>query len=196
MIAYVEGKITEMEPTHLVMDVQGIGYLIKISLNTYSAIKDKTQCRILTYLAIKEDSHTLYGFAAEKERQLFLNLLGISGVGPATCLMILSSLGPEELQIAIGNEDLHAIQGIKGIGSKTAQRIILELKDKIRKDELIEKSMDLSQPKYNTIRNEALTALVTLGFNKSVAEKNITVILQKEKDISLEDLIKLALKLN
>lgn len=195
MIAYLEGKLTEKEPTHLVLDVQGIGYLIKISLNTYSALKDKSECRILTHLHIKEDSHTLFGFATENERQIFLNLLGISGVGPATCLMILSSLGPEELQIAISNEDLNAIQSIKGIGSKTAQRIILELKDKIRRDELMEKSLDLSHPTHNTIRNEALTALVTLGFNKSVAEKNIATILQREKDISLEELIKLSLKI-
>ena len=196
MIAYIEGSITEMEPTHVIMDVQGVGYLIRISLNTYSAIKEQRECRIFTHLHIKEDAHTLYGFADQKERQIFLNLLGISGVGPATCLMILSSLGPEELQQAIGNEDLHAIQSIKGIGSKTAQRIILELKDKMRKDELVEKSVDLSDPTYNTIRNEALTALVTLGFNKSVAEKNITTILKREQDISLEDLIKLALKTN
>ena len=178
----------------MVLDVQGVGYFIKISLNTYSAVKDKSECRILTHLHVKEDAHTLFGFATEKERQIFLHLLGISGVGPATCLMVLSSLGPEEIQIAISNEDLNAIQSIKGIGSKTAQRIILELKDKMRKDELMEKSTDLSYPTHNTIRNEALTALVTLGFNKSVAERNITTILQKEEDISLEDLIKLALK--
>ncbi len=195
MIAYLEGKIVDREPTHLVLDVQGIGYWIKISLNTYSVIKDKDACRILTHLHIKEDSHTLFGFATEKERQIFMNLLGITGVGPATCLMILSSLGPEELQVAISNEDLDAIQSIKGIGSKTAQRIILELKDRMQRDALMERSADLSQPMHNTLRNEALTALVTLGFNKSVAEKNIATILRREKEISLEELIKLSLKI-
>jgi len=194
MIAYLEGKFAEIEPTHAIIDVHGIGYIIRISLNTYSIIKELDNCRLHTYLHIKEDAHTLFGFWDPKEKEIFLDLLGISGVGPSTCMLLLSSLTPEEVQHAIGSEDLKLIQSIKGIGTKTAQRIILELGDKMRKGEMVEKTGEISLNSYNTMKNEALSAVTTLGLNRGLAEKRIDAILTQEPNISLEDLIKLILK--
>jgi len=194
MIAYLEGKFAEIEPTHAIIDVHGIGYIIRISLNTYSIIKELDNCRLHTYLHIKEDAHTLFGFWDPKEKEIFLDLLGISGVGPSTCMLLLSSLTPEEVQHAIGSEDLKLIQSIKGIGTKTAQRIILELGDKMRKGEMVEKTGEISLNSYNTMKNEALSAVTTLGLNRGLAEKRIDAILKQEPNISLEDLIKLILK--
>lgn len=195
MIAYIKGKLTWKDPTYVIIDVNGIGYQIKISLNTYSAIKEVEEIKLYTFLHIKEDAHTLYGFHQNSEKNLFLNLISISGIGPSTGLMVLSSLSPDEIQEAIINEDVRTIQNIKGIGAKTAQRLILELKDKLRKEVTIENPSKFYQKTNNTIRNEALSALVTLGINKVAAEKSIDQILKKEGDtITLEHLIKLALK--
>ena len=194
MIAYIDGKLTFKDPTYVIIETNGVGYQIKISLNTYSALKEGERCKLLTYLQVKEDAHVLFGFSEPTEKKVFMDLISISGVGPSTALMCLSSLSAGEIQQAIVNEDLKTIQGIKGIGSKTAQRIILELKDKVKKDTLLS-DYKISPDFNNTTKNEALSALITLGIAKNVAEKNIDSILKKEgTGISLEHLIKLALK--
>jgi Holliday junction DNA helicase RuvA len=197
MIAYIKGKIIYKDPTLVVIETAGLGYQVKISLNTYSVIKNEESIQLHTYLSIKEDSHTLYGFSESEEKKLFVDLISISGVGPGTALMVLSSLPPAELRHAIVSEDLKTIQGVKGIGAKTAQRIILELKDKLKKDT----SNSPFEPRnafrttQDQTRSEALAALVTLGINKAMAEKNIELILKREGvDITLEKLIKLALR--
>ncbi|MDH5474704.1 MAG: Holliday junction branch migration protein RuvA [Cyclobacteriaceae bacterium] len=194
MIAYINGKLTYKEATYVVIDVNGIGYHINISLTTYSAIKNEENCKLHTYLHVKEDSQTLYGFSTIAEKKIFLDLISISGVGPSTGLMVQSSLSAEELQHAIVNEDVKTIQSVKGIGGKTAQRIILELKDKLAKEGIVSGTIS-SAGINNTIRQEALSALITLGFNKSTAEKTIDKILKNsENQITLEVLIKQALK--
>ncbi|MFL0682565.1 Holliday junction DNA helicase subunit RuvA [Algoriphagus aquaeductus] len=195
MIAYLSGRLVFKDPTYVIIDVGGIGYQVKISLQTYSKIKDEEQIRLLTFLHIKEDAHTLYGFKEESEKRLFLLLISINGVGPNTGLMILSSLSTDEIEQAILSGDVGTIQAVKGIGAKTAQRIILELKDKIGKS-----TSELTAPlgflkSSNKIREEALQALITLGFPRAVAEKNIAQVLKKTTgEISLEDLIKASLK--
>ncbi|MGK7392988.1 MAG: Holliday junction branch migration protein RuvA [Candidatus Cyclobacteriaceae bacterium M3_2C_046] len=195
MYAYISGKIGLLEPALAVLEVSGLGYEIRISLNTFSAIKSASQAKLYTYLHVKEDALTLYGFIDYKEKDTFLSLISISGVGPGTALMILSSLTAKELQQAIVNEEVKKIQSVKGIGAKTAQRIILELKDKILKSGIVDKDISIASVSRNTIRSEALSALTTLGINKAVAEKTIDSILKKANgEISLEDLIKQALK--
>ncbi|HEX9651669.1 MAG TPA: Holliday junction branch migration protein RuvA [Cyclobacteriaceae bacterium] len=195
MITYVIGKFVEKQPGSLVVESNGIGYKINISLNTFSFIKEKKEGKILTYLHIKEDAHILFGFATESERQIFLNLISISGVGPGTGLMVMSSLSPEEVRRAIVHEDVKTIQSIKGIGGKTAQRIILELKDKMAKTGLTEGMGELPAGINNSLKNEALSALITLGINKIAAEKSIDFVLKNSGDnITLEELIKRSLK--
>jgi len=195
MIAYIKGNLIEKQPSYVIIEAGGIGYKVNISLNTYSYIKDKNEGKILTYLHIKEDAHTLYGFSSESEKQVFLNLLSISGVGPGTALMVMSSLTPQEVQRAIVHEDVKTIQSIKGIGAKTAQRIILELKDKISKADISEKTGEKVSLGNNTLRNEALSALITLGINKIAAEKSVDFVLKNSGDnITLEELIKRSLK--
>ncbi len=196
MIAYIDGKLTYKDPTYVIIDVNGVGYQIKISLSTYSSLPDGERCRLQTYLHIKEDAHTLYGFMTAAEKETFLHLISISGVGPNTGLMILSSLSVEEVQQAIVREDVRTIQHVKGIGAKTAQRIILELKDKIKKEVMLtDAGLTSSGAQYNTNRAEALSALVTLGFAKNVAEKTLDTIIKREGgNLSVEELIKFALK--
>jgi len=194
MITYLKGKIANIDPTHVVIDVNGVGYEVKISLITYSALKDQTEVKIHTHLNIKEDSHTLFGFFERSEKNRFLDLVSISGVGPSTALMILSSLSPDELQSAIASENTGMIQSVKGVGAKTAQRIILELKDKMRKEGMLEKSIEIGSSVSNRLRDEALSALTTLGIAKPVAEKTIFALLKENANLTLEELIKLALK--
>lgn len=195
MINYLEGKLVIKDPTYVVVDINGLGYEAKISLITYAAIKALDKTRLYTHLHIKEDAHTLYGFSELSEKRRFLDLISISGVGPSTGLMILSSLSPEELQHAIINEDVKTIQSVKGIGLKGAQRIVLELKDKMKKEGLLEKGLEIVPQPGNTLRNEALSALTTLGIAKPAAEKSIDIILKQHgQQIKLEELIKLALK--
>ncbi len=195
MITYLKGRLAFKDPTHLVVDVGGVGYEVKISLTTYSQVKDKEDILIQTYLHVKEDSHTLFGFSEQSEKKRFLDLLSINGVGPSTALMILSSLDAKELQAAIVQEDVKTIQSVKGIGGKTAQRIILELKDKMKKEGLLDKSVEIHPRFDNTLRSEALSALTTLGINKSAAEKTVDKILKEYgEEIKLEELIKQALK--
>ena len=197
MIAYIEGNLTQKEPTHAIIEAAGVGYYIRISLNTYSSIKGISgKCKLYTHLQIKEDAHSLFGFSDNIEKKVFQELISVSGIGPGTAMVMLSSMNASEVQQAIASEDIRAIQSIKGIGAKTAQRVILELKDKMKKDILV---IDNQSPTYihNTKRNEALSALVTLGIAKNVAEKNLEMIIKKEgENLSLEQLIKLALKMS
>jgi len=196
MIAYIKGKLTVKDPTYVVIETNGIGYHAKISLHTFSFLKELTEALLYTWLHVKEDAHTLYGFASEKEKNTFLDLTSISGIGPGTALVMLSSLSPDEVRKAIATEDVRTIQAVKGIGAKTAQRVILELKDKMRKIDLLPSDdKTFSSLTSNNVRQEAFNALVTLGFARTIAEKNIDAVLkQKGNDISLEELIKWALK--
>ncbi len=192
MIGYLKGILTYKDPTLVIVDVNGVGYEVKISLYTFSQLKDMDSCLLYTHLQIRDDAHTLYGFFNREEKQAFLQLISINGVGANTALMINSSLTVEELRHAIVQEDVAVIQKVKGIGNKTAHRIILELKDKIQK-EGIEAGIPLSSGA--ALRSEALSALLTLGITKNIAEKSIDGILKKYgSDISLEELIKLVLK--
>jgi len=178
-----------------VMEVNGIGYEVRISLNTFSQIKNLDSGILQTHLQVKEDAHILFGFAEMQEKQRFLDLISINGVGPGTALMILSSLTPSEIHEAIVSEDVNLIQRVKGVGAKTAQRIILELKDKLKKEDVFEKSPSGTGVRSNSLRNEALSALLVLGFPKAQAEKNIDLIIkEKGGGVTLEELIRLALK--
>ena len=192
MYDYIDGKLTSKYPTYVVVEAAGVGFHINISLNTYAALGNAERCKIYTWLHVKEDAHTLYGFAEEGERKLFLHLISVSGIGPTTCRMMLSSITPAEIQQAIVNADLALIQKIKGIGAKSAQRIVLELQDKLKKEGV--ESL-YSMPIHNTIKDEALSALVMLGFGKQVAEKALDSLLKKtEGTLTLEQMIKQALK--
>lgn len=195
MIAYIEGRIDWLDPAQVHIDIQGLGYEVKISLSTYSALKGKEKCRLATYLHVKEDAHTLYGFHLHEEKKMFLDLISISGIGPNTALMVLSSTETQDLKQAIVQEDIRSIQSIKGIGPKTAQRIVLELKDKFKKDALISQSNNIPLTSQSSIKQEALAALTVLGIPKAVAEKNIdTIIRANDHTITVEKLIKIALK--
>lgn len=192
MISFLKGKKDYIDPTKLVLDVNGVGYDINISLRTFSSLKEEDDVFIHTHLNVKEDSHTLYGFNSINEKETFLSLLSINGVGPGTAIMILSSLSSLELKKAIINSDTNKIKSVKGIGLKTAQRIILELKDKISVEDIDRDK--ISSVYDNTIRDEALSALSSLGISKKIVERHINDILQRENDISLENLIKEVLK--
>ena len=191
MISFLKGKKNYIDPARLILDVNGVGYDIYISLRTYSKIKNKSEIFIYTHLNVKEDSHTLYGFNSVNEKETFLSLLSINGVGPSTAVMILSSLSAIELKKAILDADTNKIKSVKGIGLKTAERIILELKDKISFEEIED---NISVIYDNTIKDEALSALSSLGISKNIVERHINDVLDRNKDISLEDLIKEVLK--
>ena len=197
MIAFLKGRLVQKEPTHILIDVHGVGYLVKISLQTFAALAGTDELiTIHTLLIVKEDSHTLYGFNQLDEKELFEHLISVSGIGPGTAIVMLSSLSSGEIIQAIISEDVKTIQGIKGIGAKTAQRAIIELKDKLRKDLMATGVNPSMFAKTNLgMRQEALTALTTLGIAKPAAEKSIDMILKRTGgDISLEELIKLALR--
>ncbi len=195
MIAYLKGKITFRSPTLLILEVQGIGYWIYVSLNTSAALAEKEEAQILIYHHIREDTQKLYGFATEEERFLFKQLISVSGIGPGTALVLLSGMSAEETRRAILTEDLQAFKNVKGIGPKTAKRLIVDLKDKLSKtagpvSSLGQKTTD------NTLRQEALSALLALGFNKTQAQKAINTALQTDPTpATVEDLIKNALGL-
>ncbi len=191
MIAHIQGRLVEKTPTHVVIDCGGVGYHINISLHTYSQLGASENCKLFTFLQIKEDAHSLYGFAEKKERELFKLLLSVSGVGASTARTMLSSLAPEHIIQSIASNDVGTIQSIKGIGAKTAQRVILDLKDKVIKLYQIEEISDTS---YNTNREEALSALEVLGYVRKNAEKVIEKILVTQPEATVEELIKLALK--
>lgn len=192
MIGYLKGKLAFKDPTFVILDVNGVGYEVKISLYTFSKIKNLESCLLHTHLHVKEDSQTLFGFVDNGEKDIFLKLIAINGVGPNTALMINSSLTVGEIKQAIVNEEVVTIQKVKGIGTKTAHRIILELKDKIKREGF---ESSTTFPGVDNKRNEALSALITLGINKAMAEKGVDRILKNHgEDITLEDLIKYVLK--
>jgi len=190
MITYIKGELIEKTPTKIVVESNGIGYEINISLNTYERIPNDKNIKIYTYLQRKEDSDVLFGFREESERAIFQQLISISGIGPSTARTILSSISPNEIQDAVWSEDVERIKSIKGIGLKTAQRLIIELKDKV---ELFDKKyLDLSGESYD-IKKEAILALSVLGFNKSKSEKIVNKIYFENKEIELQELIKQSL---
>ena len=192
MITYLKGKLIEKSPTNAIIECNGIGYFLNISLNTFSKIPDKENVLLYTHLSIREDAHTLFGFINKLEREIFKLLISVSGVGPSIARTMLSSMTSEQIQQAIATEDIPTIQSVKGIGAKTAQRVIIDLKDKILKTYTIsEESLDTS---YNTIKEEALSALEVLGYSKRQVDKLVNNIMQKTPSISLESLIKQALK--
>lgn len=193
MIAYLNGKLAYKSPALVHIDVNGVGYEVQISLNTYSRIQDLESCKLLTWLHVKEDAHTLYGFFEAAERNLFLQLISVSGIGANTARMMLSSSQPEDLQRAIVMENEKMLESIKGIGAKTAKRIILELKDKIGKQQST--GTQISVAANNTLHEDALNALVTLGIARNVADLAIQKVMKTEPLLQdLEGLIKKALK--
>lgn len=190
MISHINGKLVEKTPTYVVIDCNGVGYKLNISLQTYSAIQTEN-CKLLTHLAVKEDSHTLYGFCTSEERNLFRQLISVSGVGPSTARMILSTYSAEEIVNYIITADVTALQNVKGIGGKTAQRIIIDLKDKVGKGK---ETSDLLFTQDNTIKEEALSALLALGFTKKVAYKKMEQVMKNhEGEITVEDLVRRSL---
>ena len=191
MIAHIQGRLVEKTPTDVVIDCGGVGYHINISLHTFSLLPDSENIKLYTYLQIKEDAHSLYGFVEKQERELFKLLLSVSGVGASTARTMLSSLAPVNIIQAIASNDVATIQGVKGIGAKTAQRVILDLKDKVLK---IYDLDDVSMVSNNTNKDEALSALEVLGFARKSAEKVIEKIIREVPNASVEQLIKQALK--
>jgi len=197
MISFLKGQINRIEPTFMVMAVGGVGFTMRISLSTYGALKDEKEiCMVQTYLHYSQtDGMSLFGFFKDSEKSLFLHLISVNGVGPGTALVALSSILPEQLAEAIGKEDVKTIQTLKGIGPKTAQRIVLELKDKIRKELNISGQILSGIPHKNSQLEDALSALITLGIPKPTAEKTLDAILkQADKTYTTEELIRLALK--
>jgi len=193
MITFVQGKLIEKTPTYAVIETSGIGYMIHISLNTYAQIAHLEQCLLHTHLSIKEDAHSLYGFFTLEERAFFRLLIAVSGVGANTARLILSSLSPDELTQAILTENVSSIKSVKGIGLKTAQRLIIELKDKIAKGNFSTEKITVS---HNRNKDEALSALMILGFPKNSADMVIDKIQKAEGlDLSVEELIKKSLKM-
>lgn len=191
MYAYIDGKLAFKSPAYVIIDVGGVGYQINISVNTYAKLGDAERCRLYTWLHVKEDGHTLYGFADEGEKRLFVHLISVSGIGPNTARMMLSSISPEEIQTAIVKGNVSVIQRIKGIGPKSAQRLILELQDKLRKDG---PDTLINVPAAVTARDEALSALMMLGFVRNAAEKVLDQEIKKQPDQTVEQLIKAALR--
>lgn len=191
MIAHIQGKLVEKNPTEVVIDCGGVGYHINISLHTYSLLPNSDQIKLFTYLQVKEDAHTLFGFFEKSEREIFKMLLSVSGIGASIARTMLSSLEPKQIIQAIASGDVGTVQSIKGIGLKTAQRVILDLQDKVLKlYDLDEVSMILN----NTNRDEALSALEVLGFVRKTSEKLVEKIIKEDPDASVESIIKKALK--
>lgn len=194
MYDYITGTVASLSPTHAVIDNGGVGYLMAITLQTYAALDGAERAKLYVHLAIREDAHLLYGFGTEREREAFQLLLSVSGVGAGTARLVLSSLTVDELQLAIATENVNAIKQVKGVGLKTAQRIVIDLRDKML---ALGGSLDGSQiiaPVNNTTRQEALSALTMLGFARSAAEKTLDQIIKSEGELSVEQLIKHALK--
>lgn len=191
MIEHLSGKLIEKHPTHLVIECAGVGYFVNISLNTFAAVPDQEQLRIYTHLQIREDAHTLFGFYTLAEREIFRLLISVSGVGASTARTMLSSMTPAQIRDAIASGDVPSIQAVKGIGAKTAQRVILDLKDKILK---IYELDEVSHKTDNTNREEALSALEVLGFARKQSEKAVDAVLGQDPSLSVEGILKHALK--
>jgi holliday junction DNA helicase RuvA len=195
MIAFIKGELTEKTPAYVIINCNGVGYMIHVSLNTYSQLPETSHLlQLHTYLVIREDAHTLFGFYKEEERELFKHLISVSGVGPNTARMILSSMSVGEIKHAILSNNISVLQSIKGIGAKSAQRIIVDIKDKIEKEGIV--AEDNLGNKNNTIRDEALSALVMLGYNKATAQKTLNQVLKIRagESLTIEQLIKESLK--
>ena len=191
MIAHLQGKLVEKTPTDVVIDCGGVGYHVNISLHTFSLLPNSDQIKLFTYLQIKEDAHTLFGFVEKSEREIFKMLLSVSGIGASIARTMLSSLDPKQIIQALAVGDLATIQSIKGIGTKTAQRAILDLKDKVLKVYDLD---EVSMTQNNTNKDEALSALEVLGFNKKLAEKAVDRIVKESPTATVESIIKQALK--
>ena len=192
MITHIKGKLVEKSPTSVIIEVNGIGYIINISLNTFSAIPDQESLKLYTHLQIKEDSHTLFGFYSRKEREIFRLLISVSGIGASIARTMLSSLSPEQIIQGISIGDSAMIQSVKGIGLKTSQRVIIELKDKVLK--IYDLDDKISFQNNNTAKEEALSALEVLGINKKTSEKLVDKIILDNAEASVELIIKEALK--
>jgi len=191
MYEFLSGRLTEKNPTYVVIENNGIGYMVNITLNTFSKIKDEEKVRLFTHFYVREDAQILYGFADEAERELFRFLLSVSGVGASTARLILSSLTTEEVYDAITSGNASLLQSVKGVGGKTAQRIVIDLKDKLTKTGIGLEKVDFA---HNTLKDEALSGLLILGFNKLAAEKALNRILKQGTVTNVEELIKEALK--
>lgn len=191
MINYIKGTVAELNPTSVTIETGGIGYFINISVNTFSKLDGKTDCVILIHEVIREDAHQLFGFADKEERDIFRMLISVSGIGANTARMMLSSLHPAEVEKAIIESNVNLLQSVKGIGLKTAQRVIVDLKDKVGK---LSQAGEIFTFEDNTKREEALSALVMLGFARSAVSKVLEKIIRDEKNLTVEDLIKRALK--
>ena len=192
MIAYLAGKFSYKNPALVYVDVNGVGYEVNISLNTWSQIQNLKEGKLFTHLQVKEDSHTLYGFFDTSEKEMFVMLISVSGIGAATARMMLSSMKPDEISKAILQDNAKLLESVKGIGRKTAERLVLELRDKVNKQPF---DTDLTPAKGNSLEQDALNALIALGISKPMAEQSLNKIIQSEPPITqLEDLIKKALK--
>lgn len=191
MITQIKGRLVEKNPTYVVVDCAGVGYLLHISLNTFTSLSESEAITLFTHLSVKEDSHTLFGFVDKTEREIFRLLISVSGVGPSIARTMLSSMTSQEIQQAIASENIALIQSVKGIGAKTAQRVIIDLKDKILKTFDLD---TISVIKNNTNKDEALSALEVLGFNRKQSDKVLNTILKEQPEASVELLIKSALK--
>ncbi|HEX5152322.1 MAG TPA: Holliday junction branch migration protein RuvA [Parafilimonas sp.] len=191
MIAFVNGNFVTKLPSQVIVDVNGVGYDLQISLHTYSAISNKDSGRLLTYLHVTENGHTLYGFYDQEEKDLFLQLISVSGVGTSTARMMLSGLKPDEIISSIVNNNTKQLESVKGIGKKTAERIVLELKDKLNR---LQTNYPNAAYSINTVESDALNALVALGIQKNIAETAIKKVISSHNSSSVENIIKLALK--
>jgi Holliday junction DNA helicase RuvA len=191
MIEYIKGNITQITPTFVIVETSGIGYFINISLTTFSNLENKSDVKILIHEVIREDTHQLFGFSEKGEREIFRHLISVSGVGANTARMMLSSLSPSEIEKAIVGSDVNILQSVKGIGLKTAQRIIVDLKEKLGKQASGGEIFAISD---NTNREEALSALVMLGFAKGAVSKVLDKIVREERNLTVEEMIKRALK--
>ncbi|MBQ1987714.1 MAG: Holliday junction branch migration protein RuvA [Muribaculaceae bacterium] len=192
MIEYIKGEITEVTPTYAVVENNGIGYFVNISLYTYTELQNSRSSMLYIYESIREDAHVLYGFIDKHERELFLLLISVSGVGPNSARMIQSSLSPSELENSIATSNVNSLKSVKGIGAKTAQRIIVDLKDKIKAPS---DSLSIQIPANNEIFDEALAALVMLGFSQQASQKVLKKLLSTSQSLNVEDVIKKALKM-
>ena len=190
MITQIKGKLVEKNPTQVVVDCNGIGYEVNISLYTFSSLSSDENIKLFTHLQVREDAHILYGFFTVLERAVFRLLISVSGIGTSTARTMLSSLTPSEIQQAIGTDDVATIQGVKGIGLKRAQRVIIELKDKIKS---LQGTDEIPVFKSNTIKEETLSALEVLGYSRKASEKVVDKLIQGDPDSSVEELIKSAL---
>ena len=191
MIDYIRGTISQLTPTFLTIETCGVGYFLNISLNTFTKLEGKTECRMLVHEVIREDAHQLFGFADKEERDIFRLLISVTGVGASTARMMLSSLSPPEIEKAVIGSDVNTLKGVKGIGLKTAERIIVDLRDKIGKQA---GTGEIFAPADNTKKEEALSALVMLGFARGAVIKALDKIVREDRTLTVEDMIKRALK--